>query len=279
MLLEAAIGDAYGAAFEYADPEIVENFNTLEYGSRDIPYFVPGRYTDDTQMGIAIAELIISGKPWSKGNIAKKFLLCFKRDPRTGYAGGFYKFLCNTKNRRNFLKYIKPNSDKSGGAMRAFPIGIFSNTKDVLVKSSIQASLTHDTPNGISAAQGSALMTHYFAYNKGPKKELGNYISSLVKAEWKLPWEGPVDSKGMHSVSAAITAVMDCDTMSDLLKKCVAFCGDVDTVATIALAAASFSKEIKQDLPKHLYDGLEDGWQGKMYLEELDRKLIRMIIK
>jgi ADP-ribosylglycohydrolase len=44
--------------------------------------------------------------------------------------------------------------------------------------------------------------------------------------------------------------------LSELLKDCIAFTGDVDTVATIALAAASCSEEITQDLPAHLIENL-----------------------
>ncbi len=277
MLLECAIGDSYGSAFEYADAKIVESFNNLTYCKREIPGFVPGRYTDDTQMSIAIAELLISGRKWTKDAIAKRFLICFKRNPRAGYAGGFYKFLQSTKSSGKFLKHIKPNSDKSGGAMRACPIGVFASEIEVMNKTALQASVTHDTPNGIAAAQGAALMTHYFAYDKGPKSEVGDYIKSLVKADWALPWSGPVDSKGMHSVSAAITAVMKCDSMSELLTESIAFCGDVDTVATIACGAASLSKEIRQNIPQNLYDGLENGWQGREYLEALDKQLLKLI--
>ena len=279
MLLECAIGDSYGSAFEYADAEIVKSNNNLTYLTRETQGFVPGKYTDDTQMSIAIAELLLSDRKWTKDSIAKRFLICFKRNPRQGYAGGFYRFLQKTKSSNNFLKHIKPNSDKSGGAMRACPIGILPCEIEVMAKTALQASVTHDTPNGIAAAQGAALAAHYFAYDRGPKKDLGDYISSLVKSDWVFPWTGPVDSKGMHSVSAAITTIMNCDSMSELLKESIAFCGDVDTVAAIACSAASLSKEIKQDIPQNLYDGLENGWQGREYLEELDKRLLSLIRK
>jgi ADP-ribosyl-[dinitrogen reductase] hydrolase len=63
------------------------------------------------------------------------------------------------------------------------------------------------------------------------------------------------------------------DRLSDLLKDCVAFTGDVDTVATIALAAASCSPEYEQDLPADLLGTLENGPYGRDYLAALDRRL------
>jgi Zn-dependent protease with chaperone function len=47
----------------------------------------------------------------------------------------------------------------------------------------------------------------------------------------------------------------------------------VDTVATIALAAASRSAEYVADLPGVLLEGLENGAYGRDYLAALDGRL------
>ena len=64
--------------------------------------------------------------------------------------------------------------------------------------------------------------------------------------------------------------------MGDLLKTCIQFSGDVDTVAAIALAAGSCSTEIAQDLPAHLFDELENGQYGRGYSRLLDTKLMAL---
>jgi hypothetical protein len=53
----------------------------------------------------------------------------------------------------------------------------------------------------------------------------------------------------------------------------------VDTVGAIALAAASCSPEIDQDIPEHLIITLENGTYGKDYLMALDKKLMNMVGK
>lgn len=68
------------------------------------------------------------------------------------------------------------------------------------------------------------------------------------------------------------------DRMSTLLKACIGFGGDVDTVAAIALGAASSCDEIQQDLPSHLHDTLENGTFGREYLTKLDEKLLAMVV-
>ncbi len=279
MLLELAIGDAYGAGFEYASVYLIRQFNDLSHYVHHPRHKAirPGMYTDDTQMSIAVAEAIISGERWTSRMLADKFVECFKRDQRTGYASGFYGFLLDVQDGTDFLERIRPNSDKSGAAMRAGPVGVYPTPEEVIKRCRIQAAITHNTPDGINAACAAALMTHYFLYRHGPKAELADFIHRYVPGDWPISWEGKVKSKGWMSVRAAITAVMRNDSMSTLLQDCIAFTGDVDTVATIALAAASGSDEVKQDLPQHLIDMLENGPYGRDYLIALDRKLLQTI--
>lgn len=277
MLLELAIGDAYGAGFEYADSELVQRDNDLSrYIQHPRHQIKPGCYTDDTQMSLAIAETLVAGEPWTPEVLAHRFVTTFKRDPREGYAGRFYQFLLQVQDGQQFLENINWTSDKSGAAMRAAPIGILPTIEQVIHATTIQAAITHNTPDGINAAIAAALMSHYFIYQLGEKKELGQFLETHVSGEWSKPWQGEVRSKGWMSVRAAITAVMRNDSLSELLKDCIAFTGDVDTVGAIALAAAANSEEMMQDLPEHLIDGLENGTYGKDYIIALDQQLMAL---
>jgi ADP-ribosylglycohydrolase len=275
MLLELAIGDAYGAGFEYADSELVQRYNDLSrYIQHPRHQIKPGCYTDDTQMSLAIAETLVAGEPWTPEVLAHRFVTTFKRDPREGYAGKFYRFLLQVQDGQQFLENITWTSDKSGAAMRAAPLGVLPTIEQVIEATTLQAAITHNTPDGINAAIAAALMSHYFIYQLGEKKELGQFLETHVLGEWSKPWQGEVRSKGWMSVRAAITAVIRNDSLSELLKDCIAFTGDVDTVAAIALAAAACSEEITQDLPDHLIDGLENGTYGRDYIIQLDKQLM-----
>jgi ADP-ribosyl-[dinitrogen reductase] hydrolase len=280
VLVELAVGDAYGAGFEYVDPVFVGRHNDLG-GYVQHPTHLgvrPGSYTDDTQMTLAIAELLISGDPWNPENLADKFFEVFQRDPREGYASGFYQLLCKASSGAELRALIRPHSDKSGAAMRASPIGLLSNVDDVLRYAEVQAGITHDTRAGIESAQAAALMVHYCRYDIGPIRAIATWIEDVLQARggqggWDQPWKGRVGSRGTMSVRAALTALATCASLSDLLTRCVDYTGDVDTVATIALAAASCSSEITSDLPIVLLEGLENGPYGRVYLSDLDSKL------
>jgi len=274
MLLELAIGDAYGAGFEYVRDQIVREKNDLSaYVQHPRHGIKPGCYTDDTQMSVAIAEAIVADDPWTPESLSDLFVSCFKRDPREGYASGFYAFLQEVRDGTEFLSRIRPYSDKSGAAMRACPIGVYHSIAEIIHRSTIQAALTHNTRNGIDAAVIAALMTHYFLYRLGPKSQLGVFLASHVPGPWTKPWKGKVGAQGLMSVHAAISALVTNGSMSGLLKACVALTGDVDTVATIALAAGACSEEVDQDLPEHLVLGLENGSFGRDYLIGLDKRL------
>lgn len=279
MLLELAIGDAYGAGFEYSNLETILLYNNLKgYIQHPRHQIQPGCYTDDTQMSLAIAEAIVSRIPWTPEVLASKFVEVFKRDPREGYASRFYLFLRTIRDGQEFLEKIHSTSDKSGAAMRAAPIGVFPTIQKVLEAATIQAAITHNTPDGINAARAAALMSHYFIYKLGAKAELGKFLEAHVSGEWSQPWQGKVQSKGWMSVRAAITAVQRNHSMSELLQDCIAFTGDVDTVAAIALAAAACSEEVVQDLPDRLIENLENLSFGRDYIMELDRQLMSCVV-
>jgi ADP-ribosyl-[dinitrogen reductase] hydrolase len=275
MMVELAIGDAYGAGFEYAPPAFVARHNTLAGYVQHPTHtdIAPGDYTDDTQMTLAVAELLVEGAEWTPLNLADRFVEVFHRDQRTGYAGGFHAFLRSVTSGREFLDRIRPDSDKSGAAMRVAPVGLLSSVAEVRHHAAVQARVTHDTPAGVASAEAAALAVHYCHHGLGPLSEVTKWISEQLGDDWTRPWQGKVGSKGAMSVRAALTALASARSMSSLLQQCVAYTGDVDTVATIALAAAARTAEVADDLPSQLYRDLEDGPYGRTYLADLDRRL------
>lgn len=279
MLLDIAIGDAYGAGHEYAPPAVVRAENTLKGYRQHEKHksILPGHYTDDTQMALAIAELMLAKDPteWTHADVAGAFVGAFKRDPRTGYSGAFYDVLVKLNGAEDFLSTIRPHSPKSGGAMRAAPLGLLPNTMQVVDLAMMQASLTHATRDGMNAAAGAALLTHYCYHRLGPKTDLPKFLHRWVPGpDWLTFWRGKVGSRGLDSVMAALNAVVSHSSMSQVLRACIAYTGDVDTVAAIAMPAASVCPGMEQNLPQVLVDTLENGTYGRDYLSRLDSDLL-----
>lgn len=275
MLVNIAIGDAYGASFEFMEVEFVNLHNTATSYETGAGRANGGHYTDDTQMSLALAELMLERKVWTRPDVAGKFLEVFKRDPRPGYAHGFYQFLQRTNSVDEFLKNIITSSTKSGAAMRAAPLGILDSVEEVIAKSYLQASITHNTEEGINAAIVVALSSYFFFHKLGKKEDLPSFIAFLVPGDWFTPWSGAVSVEAVDCTKAALTAVMKSHTLQELLINSVSFTGDTDTVAAIAMGIVNRSSQFENDLPSMLYQQLENDIYGYDYLLDLDKKLNR----
>ena len=276
MLLEIAIGDAYGAGFEFAPLEKVARYNTVtQYHAHE--WGIPaGHYTDDTQMSLAIAELILSGKEWNKENLAQQFVKCFKRDERLGYSKGFYHFLQSINTESEFIRHIKPNSTRNGAAMRSAPLGYLRDIPQLLKMANLQASLTHNTEIGKKSSQAIALAAHFFLFNLGKRQQLYEFVTEYSKHSWRNDWAGPVGCCGEETVNAVISVLEKSTSLKEVLINSVSFSGDVDTVAATSLGIASCSGEYRKDLPQFLYDNLENDEYGKNYLTKISQQLARL---
>jgi len=269
-----AIGDALGATVEFLTPgEIAAQYGVHEHitGGGWLR-LKPGQITDDTQMSLAVAEALLKNPHPSALEWAEHFVSAFHRDRREGYAQRFYDFLLTVRDGSDFLARIKPHSDKSGAAMRTLPVGFLETPEAVLEVAAEQARLTHDTPDGIRSAQAAALSAHYLLRRLGPKAELEQYLEKRIGGPW-CNWRGSVGSAGMDSVRAALTSFARHQSMRAMLHECIAWTGDVDTVAALALGLAACCADVEQDLPQVLLDTLENGAFGSDYVKQLDRRL------
>jgi ADP-ribosyl-[dinitrogen reductase] hydrolase len=285
MLVEMAIGDGYGAAFEFVKPpykSLIHDCRT--YQQHPELLIGNGRYTDDTQMTLAVAETLVRAPTeinrslfhLSKFDFADSFVTGFKRDVRPGYGKRTFAALQAAENGAQLIELAEP-STRSGGAMRAAPVGLLPDLSMVLLVSENQASVTHDTTEGIGAAKAVALMAHYLAYGLGPRENIGNFVGSFVSlCQWQTEWSGWISVEGLDCAHAVMTVVRQATSYTDVLRRSVDFGGDVDTVAAVAMALASLT-DLENDLSSTLYDGLENGPYGRDYLAEVDSKLLSLM--
>lgn len=274
MLLEIAKGDAYGVGFEFVTSDIIKEEHRLEkyYGSR-IDDLVAGQYSDDTQMTLAIAEMMLSKQEWTRLNITRFFLNAFKRDQRCGYANGFYQFLTMTDTAEEFLENIHPESIRNGAAMRSVPLGLFSTIDEVKNKCEIQARITHDTHEGIVSSQAVGLMTYFFKNKIGKKDELKYFIEKNTEELFKDDKTTRTACDAIDTIDAVLTVLKNSKSLSEVIDLSILLGGDTDSVASIACGVASFSDEFKKDLPLFLETELENGKYGKDYIIYLDEQM------
>jgi ADP-ribosylglycohydrolase len=275
MLFHTAIADAYGCGFEFCPPD-AQRRNTLEGYVPNTAYTAlrPGHYSDDTQMSLAVAETLIAGV-FTPEAFAASFVRAYQRDPRPGYGKAFHAFLKTVVDVEDFLARIQPQSERSGSAMRAGPVGFLRRVDEVLEVAALQARVTHDTPVGIGAAQAAALMVHHQLYGHGPLSAIPAFLERHVPhIDWRQGLDAG-DKRGDAIVRMALHALVGATSQADLLQRAVALGGDTDTVAAIAMAAGCQARELVEDIPTVLVDGLENGPYGRVHLRAMDLALYR----
>ncbi|TDF34985.1 ADP-ribosylglycohydrolase family protein [Alteromonadaceae bacterium M269] len=276
MLLELAIGDAYGAGFEFAPMEKVHQFNDANAYQQHEFGMPRGSYTDDTQMSLAIAELLIGDTEWTRENIADQFVTCFKRDERLGYSQGFHQFLISVNSGSEFIDKINNKSMRNGAAMRSAPLGVIAKIDELTAMCEVQASLTHNTDIGIKSSQAAALAAHYFIYQHGQVEHLTEFVSEFSKYHWNDNWKDGVACCAEETINALLTTLKNADNLKDVLIKSVSFGGDVDTVSSLALAISSSSCLYENNLPDVLFEELENHDYGRDYLSATAHKLMAL---
>lgn len=276
MLLEIAIGDTMGAGFEFTDNEFVAEYNKMDrYLDSSFDGLKAGQYTDDTQMSLAIAELLLEHDLWTPELVAQSFLNTFNRDKRQGYAKGFYLFLLETKDADEFIQTIYPDSERNGAAMRSVPLGLIANKDEMLNKAEIQATLTHNTFSGIFSSKAVALASHYFYYSLGPIEDVRKFVEdNLDNYPINPNKEGRTECSGIDTIDAVFTVLSKHNTLYDVIYESIEMGGDTDSVAAIAAGLISMIPNSNKELPSFFYEDLENGKYGRDYLISLDEKLL-----
>lgn len=277
MIIEAAIGDAYGAGFEFKDLSFITENNILkQYFSHGLYSEIYRQYTDDTQMAVAIAELLLEDEEWTPEKVADKFVEVFHRDKRRGYSGRVYNALYKSLNGREFLNNINNQSSGNGAAMRAYTLGYIKDLKLLKERVKIQAITTHDTHEGITGALRIALAAHYYLYvYENNDLSLIQFVNENIGETGNYKIISPIDMHSFPTTNAVIPLVMGATSMRDSLIEGISYGGDTDTVAELSMAILSVKNDCINDLPDFLFEELENGKYGKDYLISLDKKLMK----
>ncbi|MBI2473668.1 ADP-ribosylglycohydrolase family protein [Candidatus Uhrbacteria bacterium] len=300
MLLRIAQGDAFGMAAEYlwfprdtAVREAVLRFD--RYIAHPTHGHQSGEYTDDTQMSIAVTEVLLEGylSSFSRLQFANAFVRVFQRNPRKGYSRDFQDFLESEQARTgpSFLSHVGGTSDKNGAAMRAVPIGVLATVEEVINAALMNASITHDTHWGRFSSVIVALLSHFALYTNRPFSEFSDWCKrenvgkfypefdlTQLQRMMAVVWNGPVHGiRGQCSVAqvtvhAVLHLLTRTDSLSSSMLQAVRWGGDVDSVMAITWGIQS--TRIHEPLPEWLETGLEDGPFGRRFLIDLGTQLM-----
>ncbi len=292
MLLGIAIGDAFGLSYEgKSRVEIEEKITTDEYRKGKC------KYSDDTQMTIAVSELLLSDFEFNEETLASNFVYAYRRDVRRGYSSTTKRILSDSYSGKGFLDRSakRKNRKTNGSAMRALPIGLLKEVKGVANKAIINSMVSHTHPEAIKASVGIALTSHYFYYDLGEPINLIKYVTSnsknicgecnsylekidkLTVLDFKVLF-GTKSEKGLPCDALMTLGVVlyivknHYDNPLEALKQAVLIEGDVDSSASLVLGAVMINNTFEA-LPEFLLCDLENRKYGRDYLIQLGTRL------
>lgn len=174
-ILGSAIGDALGAPAEFRSlEEIRKKWGTLKtfvsWGEKDC--MRPGRWTDDTEMTLAVARGLVAAKdhPLSIKHVMHSITLQFvtwrnTHDPRRAPGSSCLKGCARLKQLqarqgKEPWRVSGVPSDGCGTVMRVSPIGLFynQNLRMLVHVADTQAQATHRSPSAANAAVAAAVL-------------------------------------------------------------------------------------------------------------------------
>ncbi len=155
-----SVGDAFGQRF-FISPATVE----WMVEERAMPA-APWQYTDDTEMALAITEILGRHGRIDQDALALEFGRRYDADPERGYGGTAHRILRSIARRLPWRDvsaavFDGMGSMGNGAAMRVAPVGAYfaDDLERVAVEARLSAEVTHMHPDGQAGAIAVAVAT------------------------------------------------------------------------------------------------------------------------
>jgi poly(ADP-ribose) glycohydrolase ARH3 len=243
-------------------------------------------------MMIGVAETLVECGHIDEGELCKRFAANYQRN--RGYGGGARRvieaIIDGLDHKHLAQNYFPGGSLGNGAAMRVAPVGLmFRHEPDALWEQARLSALpTHVHPLGIEGAQILALAVGLASATRDFDRQ--QFFSALsarctaIEFSEQLTRATRIDDprdlalfgNGIEAASSVVTAIasfaLTPNSYEDSIGNAILLGGDTDTIAAMA-GAISGAYLGRQSIPEHLLQSLEDGHQGRTYIEALARGL------
>ena len=285
-LLGTFVGDVLGMPFEGAPPRSAPE--PLELLPARLGR---GTYTDDTEMMIALAEVLSEAGECEEELLARRFLE--GHDPARGYGAGtlavFSLWRAGVPVADAAGRTFAEGSYGNGAAMRVAPVGAhFADDEERLVAEGARsARVTHTHALGIAGAVAQAAAVGAAVRGDDPLETAirvttePTFRAALDRAAAAVLADvGPeavaqalgAGVGALESVPAALCAATRAESFEEACTYSVQMGGDADTIAAMAGAVAG-ARFGASSIPSRWLDGLEEGPRGRSYVEALAKQL------
>lgn len=212
------------------------------------------RFTDDTVMTIAIAEVCLNPQDTNYVQSMKKW---GRKYPNAGYGGTFSGWLQAANNQPY-------GSWGNGSAMRVSAVGwAFDTLQTTLDAAAASAAVTHNHSEGIKGAQATAAAI-FLARTGASKTLIADFISDEFGYDLNRRLDDirpgyKFDVSCQGSVPESLLAFLESDHYEHAVRLAVSLGGDADTQACIAgSVAGAFYREMPPDLEAQAWERLPE---------------------
>ncbi len=263
-MLGAIIGDVVGSRFEFNNQK-----------SKDFELFTEeSRFTDDTVMTLAVAEIIQKHLYYYKTDIVNTLKKWGRAYPHAGYGGRFRRWL-NSDSEEPYMSY------GNGSAMRISACGFYGRSEsEVKELAKLVTEVTHNHLEGLKGAEVTAMCIYYARIGKS-KEFIKEYVSKYYFIDFNyqdLVKNYTFSAKCEDSVPQAIYCFLISKDFEDCLRTSVSIGGDTDTVSAISCSIAeAYYKEIDEKILSNTYKVLYNSSNCKpldILSEYLEYKII-----
>lgn len=240
-MIGAIIGDIVGSRFEFN--------NTKQ---TDFTLFTDRcGYTDDTICTIAVADALLTGKPYSE--VLHGWCRRYPH-PMGGYGGRFAQWV--------YSDHPQPyGSFGNGSAMRVSPCGWISKRAFVLNEATRSAQCTHNHPAGLNGARCIAdsifvlrnLLPELRADDKLAKQKFKEFVTksyayNLDQSVDEIRATNSFNETCQVTVPQAIICFLESTDFDSAIRLAVSIGGDSDTIAAMTGSLAEAYYGVPQDL-------------------------------
>lgn len=224
-MLGAIIGDVVGSVYE---------FNNVK--TKDFPlYTEESRYTDDTVMTLAVAEICQKGIAFDKEQVVQTFKKWGRAYPNAGYGARFYNWVLGGETRPY-------NSCGNGSAMRVSACGWYGRSvEEVKALSRAVTEVTHNHEEGLLGAEVTAMCVYYARTGKD-KAFIEKYVRNYYDLDFDYDELQRTYTHGAEICQVTVPQAIYCFLIStdfeDCLKTTISIGGDCDTTSAISCAIA-----------------------------------------
>ncbi len=251
----AAVGDALGMPLEFGPPR------PLDAPVRDMQAgrLPAGRFTDDTEMALALAESLLAHRPLDATDLARRFVAWYRAGPPdigihtravlVRVQGGM-----NWREAAYAVQQQSPASASNGSLMRCWPVALawWNNLDQLVIDSRLQSEVTHPHVECLEACTLVNVLIYHLVYGRSPADALAAALRDLafvadlrrvVDNAPRLPRSLLANSGWVrHTLQSAMWGLLTTDSFEQAVVHVVNLGNDADTAGTVvgALAGAAY---------------------------------------